>query len=204
MFNILLDALPAEWNGYQIDSDFQIGIMISQCMQDESLNSLEKICTAASLLFGEEQENYPQSYEEISDALQWFLNGWNRDSVSTGKKSTGKKQEVETMDFDTDQWRIYAAFKEQYGIDLNTIEHLHFWAFMGLLTSLEECAFTRVISIREKKIDSKMSKEEKSFLQKAKEVFKIRKSEDFDESEEEKAERQAAIDEFNRIRKKSM
>lgn len=202
MFNILLDSLPMEWNGYEIDSDFQIGIMISQCMRDESLNKLEKICTAANLLFGEEIDNYPQSYEEISEALQWFLNGWNQDNVSTGKKSAGEKQEVETMDFDTDQWRIYAAFKEQYGIDLNTIEHLHFWVFMGLLTNLEECTFTRVISIREKKIDSKMSKEEKSFLQKAKELFKIRKTEDFEESEEEKEERQNAIDEFNRLRKK--
>ena len=202
MFNILLDSLPTEWNGYEIDSDFQIGIMISQCMRDESLNKLEKICTAASLLFGENTENYPQSHEEISEALQWFLNGWNQDNVSTGKKSTGKKQEIESMDFDTDQWRIYAAFKEQYGIDLNTIKHLHFWMFMGLLTNLEECTFTRVISIREKKIDSKMSKEEKSFLQKAKELFKIRKTEDFEESEEEKEERQNAIDKFNRLRKK--
>lgn len=203
MFNILLDKLPTEWNGYEIVTDFEVGIMISQCMRDESLSSLEKICTAAGLLFGDEPENYPQNYEEISEALQWFLNGWNQDNVSAGKKSGSKKNEAETMNFDTDQWRIYAAFKEQYGIDLNTIEYLHFWVFMGLLTSLEECTFTRVISIREKKIDSKMSKEEKSFLQKAKEMFKIRKPEEYEESEEESAERQAAIDEFNRIRQKS-
>ena len=39
-------------------------------------------------------------------------------------------------------------------------------------------------------------------MQKAKELFKIRKTEDFEESEEEKEERQNAIDEFNRLRKK--
>lgn len=203
MFNILLDSLPTEWNGYQIDSDFQIGIMITQCMRDESLNNLEKIHAATNLLFGEESENYPKNYEDILEALEWFLNGWIADNVCTEKKSINKKSEVETMDFDADQWRIYAAFKEQYGIDLNTIEHLHFWTFMGLLTSLEECTLTRVISIREKKIDSKMSKEEKTFWKKAKELFKIRKTEDFEESEEEKEERQNAIDEFNRLRKKT-
>lgn len=203
MFNVLLDELPREWNGYPIDSDFQIGIMISQCLQDESLSDAEKVSVAAGLLFGEDFKQWPASYEEISDALQWFLNGWNQDNVSGGKKSKGKKCEPETMDFDIDQWRIYAAFKAQYAIDLNTVEHMHFWVYMGLLSSLEECAFTRVISIREKKIDSKMSKEEKAFLQKAKAMFRIRKQTEEEESVESKEERQAAIDEFNRIRKRN-
>lgn len=201
MFSILLDELPTEWNGYEIDGDFQIGIQIAQCMADNSLNNAQKLCIAAGLLFG---ENCPQSYEEITEALQWFLNGWNHDNTgSSGKKQFSVKNSVQSMDFDVDQWRIYAAFKSQYGIDLGT-EKMHFWVFMGLISSLEECSFTRVVSIREKKIDSKMSKEEKNFLRKAKEMFRIRKDEVEEETAEQREERQAAIDEFNRIRKKSM
>ena len=196
MFNVLLDPLPEEWKGFQIDSDFQIGIMISQCVKDQTLNNAEKLNIAAGLLFG---ENRPSNYKDIADAIQWFLNGWNQDNLSA-RSSAKKKTESESIDFDTDQWRIYAAFKSQYGIDLNK-EKMHFWAYMGLLSGLEECAFTRVISIREKKIDSKMSKEEKSFLKKAKEVFRIRKEVDVDETEEEQKERQTAIEEFNRLRR---
>lgn len=200
MFSILLDELPAEWNGYAIDGDFQIGVQISQCMVDESLNPTERIVIAAGLLFG---DNMPESLEEVVEALDWFLNGWNHDNKkSSGKATSSKKKSVETMDFDIDQWRIYAAFKSQYGIDLNK-EQMHFWTFMGLTTSLEECAFTRVVSIREKEINSKMSKEEKDWLRKAKEMFRIRKADDLEETEEEKEERQAAIDEFNRIRKRN-
>lgn len=200
MFNILLDELPAEWDGHVIDGDFQIGIQISQCMTDETLNPTERILTAGGLLFGEE---LPGTYEEIIEALNWFLNGWNHDNTkASGKGASSKKKSVETMDFDVDQWRIYAAFKSQYGIDLN-VEKMHFWTFMGLISSLEECAFTRVVSIREKQIDSKMSKEEKSFLRRAKEMFRIRKESDVEETEEEKEERQAAIDEFNRVRKRN-
>ena len=106
MFNILLDPLPEEWNGFQIDSDFQIGIMISQCVKDQTLNNVEKLDIAAGLLFG---ENRPSSYKDIADAVQWFLNGWNQDNLFSGK-SAKKKMESESMDFDTDQWRIYAAF----------------------------------------------------------------------------------------------
>ena len=199
MFSILLDELPTGWNGYEIDGDFQIGIQISQCMTDESLNPTERIVVAAGLLFG---DNGPNTLDEITEALNWFLNGWNHDNTkASGKGASSKKKSVETIDFDIDQWRIYAAFKSQYGIDLNR-EQMHFWTFMGLISSLEECAFTRVVSIREKKIDSKMSKEEKDWLRKVKEMFRIHK-EDMEETEEEKEERQAAIDEFNRIRKRN-
>lgn len=200
MFNVLLDELPTTWNGYEIDGDYQIGIQISQCMSDKSLNNTEKLYVAANLLF---VKNCPQSYEEIAEALQWFLNGWNHDNMGYArKKQSSLDKPVETMDFDVDQWRVYAAFKSQYGIDLGT-EKMHFWVFMGLISSLEECAFTRVVSIREKKIDSKMSKEEKNWLRKAKEMFRIRKDYAEEETTEQNEERKAAIEEFNRIRKKS-
>lgn len=189
MFNILLDPLPHEWNGYEVDMDFQTGIQVSQCLNDSDLSKQEKLTTAVSLMFPGE---YPGISGAIEEALNWYLNGWNHDNVHKGKKS-----DVVLMDFDIDQWRIYAAFRQQYGINLNR-QQLHFWEFMGLLSNLEECAFTRVISIRDKKITSKMSKEEKEAYSNAKKMYAIRREEV--ESEEEKADREAAIDEFNKLR----
>lgn len=193
MFNVLLDPLPYEWNGYEVDMDFQTGIQISQCLADEELTNTEKVATALSLMFIRER---PTDAEEIQEALTWYMNGWNHDNVSSGKK----KDETVLMDFDIDQWRIYAAFRKQYGIDLNR-QKLHFWVYMGLLSNLEECSFTRVVSIRDKKIDSKMSREEKEALSKAKKMYAIKK--EIVETEEEKAEREAAIDVFNKLRAKS-
>ena len=193
MFNVLLDPLPYEWNGYKVDMDFQTGIQISQCLTDDELTNAEKLTTAVYLMF---PGDYPEDVKEIQEALAWYMNGWNHDNMSTGKK----KDETVLMDFDIDQWRIYAAFKKQYGIDLNR-QHIHFWVYMGLLSNLEECAFTRVVSIRDKKIDSKMSKEEKEALSKAKKMYAIKK--ETVETEEEAAERKAAIEEFNKLRAKS-
>lgn len=189
MFNILLDSLPHDWNGYEVDMDFQTGIQVSQCLNDPDLSKQEKLITAVSLMFPGE---YPRTSEEIEEVLNWYLNGWNHDNIHKSKKS-----DVVLMDFDVDQWRIYAAFRSQYGINLNR-QRLHFWEFMGLLSNLEECAFTRVISIRDKKITSKMSKEEKEAYSNAKKMYAIRREEV--ESEEEKADREAAIDEFNKLR----
>lgn len=191
MFNVLLDELPREWHGYPVDMDFQTGIQISQCLTDGDLSKEERAVTAVALIF---PEQYPTDEKEIREALEWYLNGWNHDRLSDKKKES---KSTELMDFDIDQWRIYAAFRQQYGINLNR-QRLHFWEFMGLLSNLEECAFTRVISIRDKKITSKMSKEEKDAYVKAKKMYAICKEEV--ETEEEKADREAAIEEFNRLR----
>ena len=196
MFNILLDPLPDEWNGYKIDTDFQTGIQISQCMTDEEFSVGDRFYIASELLF---PEDHPTDYKELTDAISWFLNGW-REKIEPKSGKTSKKKEIPTMDFNVDQWRIYAAFLAQYRINLNT-EQLHFWVFMGLLANLEECVFTNVVKIREKKIEPKMSKEEKKQLREAKEAFRIQAAEEA-ETEEEQEERMAAVEEFNRLRGK--
>lgn len=165
MWNVLLDPLPEEWHGYPIDTDFQTGIQISQCLTDEELSETERFYTAASLLFPDE-ENRPGS-SEAAEALTWFLNEFHHDN------NTDEKSEVTVMDFDVDQWRIYAAFLSQYHIDLNTAR-LHWFTFMGLMANLEECSLTHVMNIRQKEITTKMSQEEKAAIRKAKKVFSIK------------------------------
>lgn len=168
MFNILLDDLPQEWKGYPIDTDFQTGILISQCLEDQSLNGRERFYTAAGLLFTQEM---PGETAEIAEALNWYMTDYNHDN------KVGQEEEAPPiMDWEMDQWRIYTAFRSQYGIDLNTAR-MHWFVFMGLLSNLEECTFTRIMDIRRKKISSKMSAEEKATLKKAKKVFEIRAQE---------------------------
>ena len=62
------------------------------------------------------------------------------------------------------------------------------------------CAFTQVVSIRSKEITSKMSKEERTAILKAKKIYAIKKNDDYIETEAERAETAAALEEFNRMR----
>lgn len=163
MWNVLLDPFPKEWCGYPIDADFQTGIQISQCLADEELSETERFYKAVNLLFPDKKP----SNDEAAKALVWFLNEFHHDNNTEGKS------DVQVMDFDIDQWRIYAAFMNQYHIDLNTVE-MHWFAFMGLLSNLNECAFTNVMNIRQKKITSKMSTEEKKAIREAKKIFSIK------------------------------
>lgn len=193
MLNVLLDRLPTEWDGYKIDTDFQTGIQVSQCMADKEFSEQERFHTAVNLLFCDKKP-------PIGDAIKcvnWFLSGFVHDNHEKLKKNNKP-----VMDFDIDQWRIYAAFKAQYDIDLNK-DRLHWFAFMGLLTNLKECAFTRVIDIRQKKIDPKMPRETKKAVIEAKKVYELSNTDEVELSMEEKELENAATEAFNRLRGKS-
>ena len=88
------------------------------------------------------------------------------------------------MDFDVDQWRIYAAFLQQYRIDLSDEDlRMHWWKFMGLLSALNECSYTRVVEIRRKEIKPKMDKDAKKALREAKTVYALEKQLTYEERE---------------------
>lgn len=191
MFNVLLDKLPTEYKGYPIDSDFQTGIQILQALEDEELTQQEQIGVALSLLFlQEDKDGNPLPFPDAKTAtegLAWFLTNWNHDKNKTGDKT-------KVTDYDIDQWRIYAAFRQHYGINLNT-DKLHFWEFMGLLTTLPECAYTRVIDIRTKKITSKMGTDEKKAYAELKKVYALDQPNEVEYTDNQKE----AIDEFDRM-----
>ena len=180
VFNILLDELPTKWGetegfaGYELNTDFRVGIQIMQAMTDSELSESEKFYVINRLLF----KKSGASVEEIAECVEWFLSGWNHDKViSSGKNETA-------ISFDNDHGRIYSAFMSQYHINLNTAQ-MHFWEFMILLTNLEDCAFTKVIDIRTKKITSKMSKEEKEAYKRGKKIYSIHQEQPYTEEEDE-------------------
>lgn len=187
-FNILLDALPEDWNGYPIESDFQTGILIQMALSDETLSPSEQFYSAYDLLFPKEQP----PFNEALEAIIWFLNGWYTDNL--GK---AKEDKVPVTDWQVDQWRIWAAFKHQYGIDLNK-EPLHFWAFMALLSCLDECAYTRIADIRGKKLDGKMTMEEREAYIRLKALYALDKKPQAAEYSEEEKQKIDAFDERKR------
>lgn len=169
MFNVLLDRLPTEYKGFPIDTDFGIGIQITQVLEDEEFSKHDRMAKALNLLFVTEDKDGNRlpipDIETAMEGMKWFLTDWNHDNHKS-------KNETKVLDYDIDQWRIHSAFLSNYGIDLKT-QPMHYWEFMGLLTNLPECAFTRVVDIRSKVIDSKMSKQEKEAYKNLKEVYSL-------------------------------
>lgn len=206
-FNVLLDRLPEEYQGHTINSDFRIGIQMLQALADPELSRRERLFVCFDLLFGG-HEDFPD-IEMAQSGVEWFLNEWYTDKAPKKAKpeqiSGQKKQEEEPkkkapdMDWDVDQWRIYAAFMSQYNIDLNKTE-LHFWAFMALLRNLDECAFTNVIDLRNKKVKGSMSMEQKKAIRNAQYIYGLENPEDMETEYEKEQREQMAADFLSRVK----
>ena len=187
MFNVLLERLPKYWHGYRIDTDFRTGIQIMQCLSDEEFSEDERIRHSLRMLFIEEKPEI----EEALEGLAWYMSEFNHDNHTAKKQADN----IRSYDFDIDQWRIYSAFKKQYAIDLNTAK-MHWFVFMGLLSNLEECAFTRVVDIRLRKIDPKAGQKEKKALKEAKQIYQLEDA-DAHLTPEEKQAQQKQLEIFN-------
>lgn len=187
MFNVMLDKLPTEYKDYPINSDFRIGIQIFQVLNDNDFPENMRFYRAYDLLFLDEDKETGESVpfrdsngaeipipddQTARDGIQWFLSGWYTDNQVNEEKKDRKD-----MDYDVDQWRIFSAFLTQFGINLNEAD-MHFWVFMGLLSTLEECAFTRIVDIRTKKIDPKLKPSDKAELKKVKERYALERVEE--------------------------
>jgi len=180
MINVLLDPLPESWESadgtvYELDMDFRIGIQICLIQEDPDMTDLEKSAVACQLLF---KSAMPKEKKDIEACMKFFMGGWSHD------KSSPHKEKNRLMDFDVDQWRIYAAFLQQYRIDLSDEGlQMHWWKFMGLLSALNECSYTRVVEIRRKEIKPKMDKDAKKALREAKTVYALEKQLTYEERE---------------------
>lgn len=186
MINVMLDPLPTQWNGFEINTSFRIGIQIFILEYDKELSDYEKSIHIVDLMFDGRSHPYG---EELQECITWFLNGWFHDKPGSSKDNR------RLVDYDIDQWRIYADFRKIYGIDLS-LDEMHWWTFNGLLWNMpyKQSAFMEVINIRKKKIEAKMSVKEKEAIAEAQKVYGLEQPEtEYTEDEKSK------IDDYDRM-----
>lgn len=97
------------------------------------------------------------------------------DFMALGKagRGSGGEPHEKIMNFSCDEGLIYAAFMEQYGIDLYLV-NLHWWSFMNLLNGLsEDTAFMKIVGYRSIKCESIKNKEMKKFYRKMKNKYRL-------------------------------
>ena len=164
MFNIMLDQLPIDWKGYPISASFRTGIKMSMCMSDPDLSDMERFYIASYLLF---PKKCPEP-QEAAKAIEWFMTEFNHDNYQQ------KKNEDIIMDWDMDQWRIYAAFRNQYHIDLQKAE-MHWFVFMGLEEKNAYRSAKKIFAIKAPK-DEKITPEEQARIDEFMKYAKINKS----------------------------
>lgn len=172
MANILLDILPetVDIDGieYRINSDFRISILFELLMQDDELGKRQKLVQGLQLYYPE----IPHNVTMAVDKMIWFYRCGKETGNGGHGSGSGRAKQIYSFEYDDDY--IYAAFLEQYGIDLQDIEELHWWKFRALFRGLsEDTEFVKIMGYRSVKITSEMSKGQREFYKKMQSIHAL-------------------------------
>jgi len=179
--NILIDLLPKEIEiegiEYKINSDFRNSMLFELMMSDNKLDDNQKIEQALKLYY----PNIPQNIDLAVDQLLWFYR-CGKDVVKSSGSGKGKSAQIYDFNFDDDY--IYSAFLDQYNIDLQDIENLHWWKFKAMFKSLrEDNEIVKIMGYRSMDLNKIKDKEEKAHYKKMKDLYKIQNNIGQDETE---------------------
>lgn len=162
--SLLLDVLPYEveidgtW--YRLNTDYRICIMYEQLMLDSEVEDRNKLIKVLRLFFG---DDIPRNTDVAVEKISWFYNcGMDPEEK---RSKDGKRSKKRIYDFDYDADYIYAAFMQQYGVNLQTDE-IHWWEFRAMFKSLrDDTEFVKIMGYRCIQINNNMTKSQKEFYQ---------------------------------------
>lgn len=188
--NLLIDRPPetVRIGGTEvpIHSDFRTSVLFELLMQDDEVDDLQKLERTIALYF---PDGYPAGKEpaEVFRAVLWFYRCGRSDKERKRERTDAEAAEeaAEEADggeraysFDYDDEYIYAAFRQQYGLNLAEVEYLHWWEFRAMFKGLDHnCEFAKIMGYRTARITAEMSKTEKAFLHRMKAVHALPLSE---------------------------
>lgn len=179
MENILIDELPrtVEINGKEYPINWGYRAMIL-CEIDLFTNKSddEKIDEILNIFY---LDNVPDDTDQASSK---FLEFYTRSERKKEKAESQKRAPINSKRvycFEQDAPFIYAAFRTQYGINLNNTKNkdLHWWEFMAMFDSLDEnLLFSKIMYWRGVNINS-LSKAEKKFIRRMKKIYALKSEE---------------------------
>lgn len=170
--NLLIDLLPTtvdiEGIEYEINSDFRTSILFELLMQDVEIEVEEKIIQALQLYY----KQCPNNIEEAINKMLWFYSCGKENDLKSNSKTGSNSEKI--YDFNYDDEYIYSAFLDQYGVDLNEIEYLHWWKFKAMFKALkEDNEIIKIMGYRSIDLSKVEDKKQKEFYKKMKKIYEI-------------------------------
>ena len=173
--NILTDKLPESVELFgspvPVHADHRSCIRaIVALLDDDTLDNDEAVCVAFRAFYVRD-EFWMRFPEEALAAETEFLRGAPVPALPWQKAGGGATND-RAYSFLYDQAAMYAAFWQQYRIDL-TRETLHWWQFKALLDHLHGNHMAEIMCKRTAQEESGMTSEQKKQLRKEKTLWKL-------------------------------
>lgn len=185
--NIIIDALPysvtIDGDEVDVNTDFRSMMITEMLLQDPELSKEDKAAQALFNFYGDKVPFW--NIKEAVDQFLWFYRCGEPEEEKE-RSSGGIGREKRIYDYEYDANLIYSAFLTQYGIDLQDVEDLHWWKFRAMFISLRDSLFVDVMHCRAIKINKDMSKEQKAYYQRMKNLYRLPDGKNITESKKEK------------------
>lgn len=175
----LPESLNIGGSDYRIRTDFRDILTIFDAYNDPDLTDEAKTYVMMKIMYPD-LETIPQEHlQEAADKAVEFMN------CGMGDDNTNKPA---LMDWNQDAGILIPAINKVAGCEVRTLEHLHWWTFIGFYMEIGESLFSQVVNIRYKRAhNKKLEKWEKEFEKDNRKICRLNKR----LSEEEKAQRDA-------------
>ena len=181
--NLLLDKLSTilkeRIGNIEFNTDFRIGILFEMLMQDENIKKDVKVIQAIKLYYP--QPSQITDLEKAFDNIIWFYTCGKSDfdkpqniEKNTKKKVVRQQREERIYDYEYDDGYIYSAFLQQYGVDLQEVDYLHWWKFKSMFNSLnKDTKIVEIMGYRAIDLAKIKDKDEKARYKKLKKIYKL-------------------------------
>lgn len=189
--NLLTETLPTKIkvnnNIYEINYDYRTAINILQACEDKELTHNEKVFIMVYNLYKNKIPD--EDYIEAAKKASVFL-----DCNSFKKDSNDNKSRI--FSFSKDGNYIFTGINSSHHIDLSEKPDLHWWKFMALFLDMDtECFFSELVYYRKRKLEGKLTKEEKKKYKEIKDLIEI-DEDDIKRTEQQSQARKEFLKEF--------
>ena len=188
MINLLLDNIDEVVKDrikIDFDTNFRIGIAFEIMMQNPKYSMQAKTYQALKLFYPE--MNKIKDTKKAIDDIIWFYSRKKSEKETRKKNRKGKNKQIYSYEFDNDL--IYSAFKNQYNVDLEEIEYLHWWKFKAMFNGLKsDNRIVEIMGYRAMELSKIKDKDMKKHYKQLQEEYKLPDMRSEEEKEEDFAE----------------
>lgn len=169
----LPETLTIEGKEYPIKTDFRVWLEFDRLLSSK-LPETEKLFEMIALVMDKERcaKLPPNCWVLMAEIFKFYATDFYKQSEK--KAESDNTSSAPIFNFEYDGEYVYAAFYEQYGIDLIDIPYLHWWKFQALFKGLsEESRIMKIIGYRDVDINEIKDKNMKKMYQKLKDAYAL-------------------------------
>ena len=153
------------------NTNFRNSILFELLMQESDLSNEAKVYQALKIYYP--NINQIEDVNKAIDNILWFYKCGKEEKEEVDQKET-KRNIKRIYSYEFDNELIYSAFKDQYGIDLQDIEYLHWWKFKAMFDALkDDNKIVEIMGYRAMNINKIKDKEMKKHYKKMQKLYAL-------------------------------